>query len=908
MFWHTARDDTMFTSMRCVSRHEKTQVYGAILLQHLTNQAMLESISYQTYYAYASGEKAPKEKYIQKKDESDTSPKKKTAPASKGSRLKSSAKVTKTDKKKQPATMPKTKGLAVLYEVALTEAEQIKLATKRSKTQFHSSYASGSGDRVDTQSKVPDEQQQKVTGTNEGAGVRPEVPDVPKYNSESDEESWTFSQDEEDADEETDVNDDSDETESNNDGDDLTHLNLSTYKADDQEEEEEKADDEEVSSDQRVSTPPDYELTDEEGNKEGDDKDKEGEQEQDEEDDLYRDVNINLERSDAEMTDAQANKDTEDAHVTLTVVPPIVQHQSSSVSSGLVSKFINPSLDTDIPNFASLFRFEQRVSALETEMPEFKQTNQFAKVVSSILGIVDNYLASKMKETIDVVVQLETNKIREEAQAKNHEFLNQIEKYVTESLEAKVLVRSTNQPQTSYVVAASLSEFELKKILIDKIESNKSIDSSTNVHYRRIVIQERVEDLQLGVESYQKKINLTKLNTYHSDLKRMNPYTAYPDIQGIIYEDEMNRNRLMRTDELHKFSDGTLNHVRTTLNDIDRGIDIEYFPKRKWSKQDKQRARVMIKAIDRKLRDRRSMRNLEKFVGGRPYEGDLRQNWRDLPRDIPLDSVVVLRYEKRSKSENKGKVPTEMELVLEQTQQGTSYEVSVSAEGVEELKRKVKIKGEKKEALLTLRQKPERFDTSAGNPVKEILLKLNLPDHRILKDGGEDLKAQLQDKDIAISELKKVIEKMKGKFMETKFEKSSVIRQLNAFKSQRQSILGKPVTFSDSLAKKDFSKSKSVAINNVSNDLSNPVIAQILPQNVKSILKNTNVITPGISQPKSSGKSAHAEEHGQKVDDLEDQSHQEFNIGNDEETSVREALDDDESQWNQSSSPTPDHE
>ncbi|GJZ15623.1 hypothetical protein Tco_0551300, partial [Tanacetum coccineum] len=57
----------------------------------------------------------------------------------------------------------------------------------------------------------------------------------------------------------------------------------------------------------------------------------------------------------------------------------------------------------------------------------------------------------------------------------------------------------------------------------------------------------------------------------------------------------------------------------------------------------------------------------------------------------------------------KGKVPTEMELVLEQTQQGTSYEVSVSAEGVEELKRKVKIKGEKKEALITLRQKPGQY-------------------------------------------------------------------------------------------------------------------------------------------------------------------------------------------------------
>ncbi|GJT52587.1 hypothetical protein Tco_0978744 [Tanacetum coccineum] len=55
-----------------------------------------------------------------------------------------------------------------------------------------------------------------------------------------------------------------------------------------------------------------------------------------------------------------------------------------------------------------------------------------------------------------------------------------IEKYVTESLGAEVLVRSTNQPQMAYAVAASLSEFELKKILIDKIEANKSINKSDN--------------------------------------------------------------------------------------------------------------------------------------------------------------------------------------------------------------------------------------------------------------------------------------------------------------------------------------------------------------------------------------------------------------------------------------------
>ncbi|GKD58843.1 hypothetical protein Tco_1296352, partial [Tanacetum coccineum] len=50
--------------------------------------------------------------------------------------------------------------------------------------------------------------------------------------------------------------------------------------------------------------------------------------------------------------------------------------------------------------------------------------------------------------------------------------------------------------------------------------------------------------------------------------------------------------------------------------------------------------------------------------------------------------------------------------------------------------------------------------------------------------------SQLQDKGIAISELKKLIEKLKGKSVETKFEKPSVIRQSNAFKSQRQSVLG----------------------------------------------------------------------------------------------------------------------
>nr|GFA30341.1 integrase, catalytic region, zinc finger, CCHC-type, peptidase aspartic, catalytic [Tanacetum cinerariifolium] len=106
----------------------------------------------------------------------------------------------------------------------------------------------------------------------------------------------------------------------------------------------------------------------------------------------------------------------------------------------------------------------------------------------------------------------------------------------------------------------------------------------------------------------------------------------------------------------------------------------------------------------------------------------------------------------------------------------------------------------------------------------------------------QNLKAQLQDKGIVISELKKLIEKLKGKSVDTKFEKFSVIRQPNAFKSQRPSILGKPTTFSNSFERKDFSKSKSVTQNNVSNDFSKQVTAQNLPPNKKSILKNTTLV------------------------------------------------------------------
>ncbi|GJZ29726.1 hypothetical protein Tco_0574373 [Tanacetum coccineum] len=141
---------------------------------------------------------------------------------------------------------------------------------------------------------------------------------------------------------------------------------------------------------------------------------------------------------------------------------------------------------------------------------------------------------------------------------------------------------------------------------------------------RRVVILKRVEDLHLGVKSYQKKLNITKPETFRSDITNMSPYTAYNDPQGIIYQDKLQRNKLMRLDELYKFCDGTLSFVRLVLHDIAYSLEMNYLLKRVWSKLDRKRSRIMIKAIDQQLFERRLMRNLEKFVGGREYRNDFR--------------------------------------------------------------------------------------------------------------------------------------------------------------------------------------------------------------------------------------------------------------------------------------------
>nr|GEZ15698.1 integrase, catalytic region, zinc finger, CCHC-type, peptidase aspartic, catalytic [Tanacetum cinerariifolium] len=122
--WHFDRDDHMFTILKLVYKHQNTQQYDAILHVELTNEAIRNSESYKEYYAIASGAEPPKTKASvrTKQSSSDTIMPPLAATAK---RLKTSVKVGKPVKEKQPAKSSKAKGLTELTEFS-THGEEDK--------------------------------------------------------------------------------------------------------------------------------------------------------------------------------------------------------------------------------------------------------------------------------------------------------------------------------------------------------------------------------------------------------------------------------------------------------------------------------------------------------------------------------------------------------------------------------------------------------------------------------------------------------------------------------------------------------------------------------------------------------------------------------------------------------------
>ncbi|GJQ91366.1 hypothetical protein Tco_0002505 [Tanacetum coccineum] len=157
-------------------------------------------------------------------------------------------------------------------------------------------------------------------------------------------------------------------------------------------------------------------------NVEGEEMDEKETNEEDEANELYRDMNVNLEGRDTEMKDAprtivQTNQVIEDTHVIITPVNPEAQQQSSSVSYGFVSNMLNPSPDTGL-------------KTLELIFSELNKENQFAVAVSLIPSIVDVYLANKMHEAIKIAIQLQSDRLKDEAQAENADFINKLDENI----------------------------------------------------------------------------------------------------------------------------------------------------------------------------------------------------------------------------------------------------------------------------------------------------------------------------------------------------------------------------------------------------------------------------------------------------------------------------------------------
>ncbi|GJU42175.1 hypothetical protein Tco_1195132 [Tanacetum coccineum] len=335
----------------------------------------------------------------------------------------------------------------------------------------------GKGNRVGSQPKGLDELQDKTTGTDEGTSTKPGVPDVPKYLSESENESWGNSGDD-------DNDDDSDEVTKDDDEDDN----------DNEEEEHEE---------EYVRTPNSFEFNDDE----------------EEYDELYKDVD---ERSyeqvvdDAHVTITTTQKTEADNEVASMMNVKVCQEESSTLAPPLLivpvtaitetstiaatpvplitqpfSSILQMTTSTPVPttepttssipallDFASLFGFDQRVSALEREISQVKQVDHSAQIPAQIPAIVDEHL----NKYIDIIEKSVKEIIKDEVKSQLPQILPKeisdfatlvIQSTINESLENVILDKSSSQPQSTYEAASSLTEFELKKILLDKLDKGK---------------------------------------------------------------------------------------------------------------------------------------------------------------------------------------------------------------------------------------------------------------------------------------------------------------------------------------------------------------------------------------------------------------------------------------------------
>nr|GEU96047.1 E-beta-farnesene synthase [Tanacetum cinerariifolium] len=166
----------------------------------------------------------------------------------------------------------------------------------------------------------------------------------------------------------------------------------------------------------------------------------------------------------------------------------------------------------------------------------------------------------------------------------------------------------------------------MKKIVLRRADLNEHVIAERD--FKHLVIQQRVEYFQLGIESYQTQLNLTKPRWDATGFKYKHDYTVIDSPRAVMFQDRYRVQMMMRFNEIHKFSDGTLQQINEALdyrikdfkiNRINPGLNMRF-----WTRKDVDRSKAFMFTIQKRLKTRRIFRNLESFVGGRVREGDYR--------------------------------------------------------------------------------------------------------------------------------------------------------------------------------------------------------------------------------------------------------------------------------------------
>ncbi|GJZ72168.1 hypothetical protein Tco_0636019 [Tanacetum coccineum] len=145
--------------------------------------------------------------------------------------------------------------------------------------------------------------------------------------------------------------------------------------------------------------------------------------------------------------------------------------------------------------------------------------------------------------------------------------------------------------------------------------------NAVNLWIRNIIIRKCVEDLQLGIESYQTKLKLTEPSWDAIDFLFKEDYTIVSMPRAVIYKNKNDYKKMMRETEVHKFSDGTLIRILEKLDHMVKDFKLfKYNPgmeKRIWSEDNRRRSKDFMEVIERRLKIRRIFRSLKSFVSGR---------------------------------------------------------------------------------------------------------------------------------------------------------------------------------------------------------------------------------------------------------------------------------------------------